>query len=312
MHKKQLISIIVSPKDCSRCHQTEFEEMDGSHHSKGGQILASLDNLIIYRAKVDEMNLESDKWVAGVDYSAAPTCATCHMSATATQGVTHDVGDRISWTLRPPISTKLNMIKLENGDEFDLPADKPLPKIGDEAKGSKVKQIISWEQRRDKMKDVCLACHTDRQVDGHYMQFDNVVELYNDKFAKPIAAMMGELKTAGYITGAPFDEKIEWTWWEIWHHEGRVARHGAAMMGPDYTWWHGIYEVAQHTYFKWIPEMKEVVMKKDGNTKFADALLEKYFKPIDGHDWYFNGLSKEAIEKVRKGFEDRYGKGSLK
>jgi hypothetical protein len=22
------------------------------------------------------------------------------------------------------------------------------------------------------------------------------------------------------------------------------------MSGPDYTWWHGIYEVAQHTYFK--------------------------------------------------------------
>jgi hydroxylamine dehydrogenase len=58
--------------------------------------------------------------------------------------------------------------------------------------------------------------------------------------------------------------------------------------------------------------MKEVVMKKDGNTKFADELMEKYFKPIDGHDWYFNGLSKDAIEKVRKGYEDRYGKGSLK
>lgn len=37
------------------------------------------------------------------------------------------------------------------------------------------------------------------------------------------------------------------------------------MMGPDYTWWHGIYEVAQHTYFKWIPELREVVHKKDGN-----------------------------------------------
>ena len=25
---------------------------------------------------------------------------------------------------------------------------------------------------------------------------------------------------------------------EIWHHEGRVARHGASMMAPDYTHWH--------------------------------------------------------------------------
>lgn len=292
------------PDTCGRCHLgPDHPQKEVYEESKHG---------ILFKSFESEMNMESKKWVVGVDYTAAPTCATCHMGATREQGVTHDVGERISWTLRPPISTKLNMVRLENGDEFDLPISKPLPKIGDEVKGSKVKSILTWDQRRGKMKDVCAACHTDRQVDGHYDQFDNVVELYNDKFAKPIAAMMEELKAAGYITPVPFDEKIEWTWWEIWHHEGRTARHGAAMMGPDYTWWHGIYEVAQHTYFKWIPEMKEVVMKKDGNTKFADDLLVKYFKPIPGHDWYFNGLSKEAIEKTRKAFEERYGKGSLK
>jgi hypothetical protein len=138
------------------------------------------------------------------------------------------------------------------------------------------------------------------------------VNLYNDKFAKPIAAAMKDLVAKGYVTAAPFDEKIEWTWWEIWHHEGRRARHGASMMGPDYTWWHGIYEVAQHTYFKWIPEMKEAVRKKDGNEDAANAILEKYFKPIPGHDWYFNGISKDSIEKTRAAFEERYGKGSMK
>jgi hydroxylamine dehydrogenase len=84
------------------------------------------------------------------------------------------------------------------------------------------------------------------------------------------------------------------------------------MSGPDYTWWHGIYDVAKHTYFEFIPELKEVAMKKDGNEKFAEEMLEKHFKPIEGHDWYFSGMSKEAIEKVRKGFEARYGKGALK
>lgn len=48
-----------------------------------------------------------------------------------------------------------------------------------------------------------------------------------------------------------------------------------------------------------------------GNEEFATAMLEKHFKPIDGHAWYFEGMSKEAIEKVRKGFEARYGKGAL-
>ena len=405
-HKKQMISIIVTPKDCARCHNTEFQEMDGSHHAKGGQILASLDNLlgevvggpaavnagcrqchgavveigkdgkptpgtwpntgigrvnpdgsmgsctachgrhrfsraqartpdtcgkchvgpdhpqieiyneskhgIIYRAKVDEMNLDSDKWVAGIDYTAAPTCATCHMSAGGEEGKTHNVGDRISWTLRPPISQKINLVKLENGDEFDVKEGSPLPKVGDEAKGSKVVEILTWKDRRGKMQEICAACHSAGVIEGHYKQFDDVVDLYNDKFAKPIAAIMGELKKAGYITGTPFDEKIEWTWWEIWHHEGRRARHGASMNGPDYTWWHGIYDVAKNTYFEWIPELKEVVHKKDGNEKFADAMLEKYFRPIDGHAWFFEGMNKEQLDKVRKGFEARYGKGALK
>jgi hypothetical protein len=73
-----------------------------------------------------------------------------------------------------------------------------------------------------------------------------------------------------------------------------------------------MYEVAQHTYFKWIPELKEVVIEKDGNDEFAVALLEKHFKPIEGHDWYFSGMGKEQIEKVRKAFEARYGQGALK
>ena len=293
-YEGQLISIIVTPKDCSKCHQTEFEEMDGSHHSKGGQILASLDNLlgevvggpaavnagcrqchgavieigedgkptpttwpntgigrinpdgstgscnachgrhrfskaqartpdtcgkchvgpdhpqievyneskhgIIYRAMIDEMNLQSDKWVAGVDYSAAPTCATCHMSAGGKEGKTHNVGDRISWTLRPPISQKINLVRLENGDEFDVKEGGEIPNAGDVAKGSTVVEVVTWQERRKKMQEVCRACHSDSVIEGHYNQFDNVVELYNEKFAKPIAAVMGELKKAGYTT----------------------------------------------------------------------------------------------------------------
>ncbi|QEP41902.1 cytochrome C552 [Ectothiorhodospiraceae bacterium BW-2] len=406
MHEGELISIIVTPKDCSSCHTTEFEEMDGSHHSKAGEILASLDNLlgevvggpaavnagcrqchggvveigedgkplpgswpntgigrinpdgskgsctachgrhgfskaqartpdtcgkchvgpdhpqievyneskhgIIYRASIDEMNLKSDKWVAGIDYVAAPTCATCHMSAGGEEGKTHNVGERISWTLRPPISHKLNLVRLENGDEFDVKEGAEIPQVGDMAKGSRVIEVLTWQDRRNKMKSVCSACHSGSVIEGHYKQFDDLVDLYNEKFAKPIAAIMGVLKQEGYITSGPFDDAIEWTWWEIWHHEGRRARHGASMSGPDYAWWHGIYDVAKHTYMKFIPELKEVVMHKDGNTQRADELLAKYFGSHEGHDWYFNGMSKEQLDTVRKGFEARYGKGALK
>lgn len=293
-----------TPDTCGKCHLgPDHPQIEIYNESKHG---------IVYRAKTNEMNLNSKKWVAGVDYTAAPTCASCHMGATRKQAVTHDVGERISWTLRPAISTKLNMIRLSNGDEFDQPEGKALPKIGDEIKGAKVTEILTWSQRRKLMEDVCLACHSQGMVNGHYKQFDDLVNLYNDKYAKPIAAVMKELQDKGYLTASPFDEKIEWTWYEIWHHEGRRARHGASMNGPDYAWWHGIYEVSQRTYFEWIPELKEVVRKKDGNEKFAEEMLGKYFKPVEGHDWYFNGMSKDAIEKVRKGYEERYGKDTLK
>jgi hypothetical protein len=53
-------------------------------------------------------------------------------------------------------------------------------------------------------------------------------------------------------------------------------------------------------------------MEKDGNEQFAEAMLDQYFKPIDGHSWYFDGMSPDQIDKVRKGFEERYGKGALK
>ncbi|MEO8134666.1 MAG: multiheme c-type cytochrome [Betaproteobacteria bacterium] len=293
-----------APESCAKCHLgPDHPQIEIYNESKHG---------ILYRANVPDMNMKSKTWRPGVEYSAAPTCSTCHMGATTTQAVTHDVGERISWTLRPAISTRLNMVRLNNGDEFDQPESAPLPKIGDEVKGAKVIEILTWDKRRERMADVCKACHAPGLVAGHYKQFDDIVNLYNDKFAKPIAASMKELQDKGYITAAPFDDKIEWTWWEIWHHEGRRARQAAAMGGPDFTWWQGIYEVAQHTYFKWIPEMKEAVRKKDGNENFATALLEKYFRPVDGHDWYFNGISKDAIDKVRKGYEERYGKDSMK
>ena len=35
---------------------------------------------------------------------------------------------------------------------------------------------------------------------------------------------------------------MELQYYELWHHEGRLARRGATMLAPDYAWWHGFYE----------------------------------------------------------------------
>ncbi len=240
------------PENCGKCHLgPDHPQIEIYNESKHG---------IQYRANIAKMNLDSKSWVVGKDYSAAPTCATCHMSATPNQGVTHDVGDRISITLRPAIS-----IKLDN-----------------------------WEHRRISMQDVCSNCHATDWVNNFYVQYEATIDLYNEKFAKPAKSIMDKLYAAKKLTPTPFDEKIEWTYYELWHHQGRRARMGTAMMGPDYTQWHGFFEVAKSFYMEFIPEAEQLM---PGVT--ADVMKSDY------HKWTA-GLSKEELQQQIDFYKQRY------
>jgi hydroxylamine dehydrogenase len=231
------------PENCGKCHMgPDHPQAEIYNESKHG---------IQFRANIAKMNLESKTWVVGKDYWSAPTCATCHMSATSNQAVTHDVGDRISFTLRPVVS-----VKLEN-----------------------------WEKRRAAMQDVCSNCHATGWVENFYKQYEGTILLYNEKFAKPAKAIMEKLYAAGKLTRTPFDEKIEWIYYELWHHQGRRARMGTAMMGPDYTQWHGFYEVAKSFYNEFLPEAERLM---PGIT--ADLLKTDY------HKWTA-GLTPEQIQQ---------------
>jgi hypothetical protein len=257
---------------------------------------------ILYRANRESLNLDRDVWRAGKDYHSGPTCSSCHMSAAGSMGVTHDVGERIAWTLRPPISRRLNMVIYEDDSKKDiLGADPDLPEAGEMHDGKKVKAVLPWEARRDNMLEVCTQCHGSQFAQAAYAQFEGVVELYNEKFAGPAKAIISELKTRGIITKADFDDPIEWTWWELWHHEGRRGRHGAAMQGPDYTWWHGLYEVAKHFYQEFIPELEDAA-----GDELATELLERYVYNQEGHRWHRDGMSKEALERIQKFYDERY------
>ena len=44
--KPIFINTVVSPKQCAACHEKEVAQHQPSHHAKGGQILASLDNIM--------------------------------------------------------------------------------------------------------------------------------------------------------------------------------------------------------------------------------------------------------------------------
>lgn len=393
-HENHFVSVIVSPKDCQRCHPKEVTEFTESHHADAGKILGSLDNVLAevvegnssfmgrspasvsgceqchgsvvkmnpdgkpdpstwpntgigrvnpdgskgscsachvrhkfskaqarrpencgkchlgpdhphkeiydeskhginFYANIDRMNLDSSKWIVGEDYTAAPTCATCHMSATRELPVTHDVGNRISWTLRPPISQKIDAV----------------------AKGVNI-PVKPWEKRRADMKEICTTCHAAPFVDGFYQQFDAAVNLYNNKFAVPGSKLMALLKKEKLITpDIAFDEKIEWTWFYLWHHEGRRARHGAAMMAPDYVQWHGFYEVAERFYMELVPEVREIIVhaKGEGGEKAESAIrVKKLLDEIlnsEDHRWFIGKIDPEvkaARKKALDEFKKRY------
>jgi hypothetical protein len=100
-----------------------------------------------------------------------------------------------------------------------------------------------------------------------------------------------------------FVEPVQWTFWELWHHEGRRARHGASMMGPDYTHWHGMYEVSKHFYEKFVPEVIELAERKGRGKEWKqrmDALLSR-----PEHLW-LKGLSPEEAGALQKAYEHRY------
>jgi hydroxylamine dehydrogenase len=405
-HNGKLVSVIVTPKDCSRCHTKEFDEFENSHHSKAGRIMGSLDNTLAevvegntgmktegfpegisaaavngcwqchgsvvkinkngrpdpatwpntgmgrvnpdgtegsctachqrhefsvaqarqpencgkchlgpdhpqmeiyqeskhginYYANKDKMNLDSVKWVVGEDYFAAPTCATCHMSATADMPVTHNVGLRIKWNNRPP------QLKLahETDKAWNLAS-----------------AAITGDMRKANMEKVCEKCHNINFVEAFYQQYEAQLQLYSEKWAKPGANLFKKatevLKAVKGKEYAAFAQKIDYTWFELWHHEGRRVRHAASMQAPDYTQWHGNYDLAKNWYGSYVPELKEVIkmgMESDNPDaeKLADE-LENMLNEVmndDNHRWSAgkeDASVKSERDKRVKEFKDRY------
>jgi hypothetical protein len=199
------------PEACGQCHLgPDHPQIEIYMESKHGDI---------YTAHGQDYNWDAapGTWTPGVDYRA-PTCAVCHMSGAGTTLTSHDVTERLAWESQAPLTVRPN--------EF-----KPFP-----AK-------TNPEVEREKMKQICLQCHGKTWTDGHFVQMDETMTTYNDVYFKPAKAKLEELYSKGLLDKTRyFDERLEVDFYELWHHEGRRARFGAAMMAPDYNWWHGFYE----------------------------------------------------------------------
>jgi hypothetical protein len=167
-----------------------------------------------------------------------------------------------------------------------------------------VARVIDWKARRELMTGVCFNCHNRTYVDNFYRQFDGLVTLYNEKFAVPAKTIVDELTQQGLLNAkAPFEEELQMIFYELWHHEGRRARHGASMMGPDYTHWHGMYEVGKHFYFKFLPGVVELAERKGRGPEWR-AKVEA-LRARDEHVWQ-RGLTPDEARALERQYQERY------
>lgn len=152
----------------------------------------------------------------------AATCAICHMSGFGTVSTTHDVGDRLTWYLFAPISER-----------------RP-----------------DWQNNMARMQGVCLECHNTNFITNFYTAADKATERVNE-LVRESDEIMKPLIDQNYLTPEPFDEPVDYVYFELWHHWGRTAKFGVWMQGPDYSQWHGAYELLAD-----LAELREIVEDK--------------------------------------------------
>ncbi|MDH3943973.1 MAG: multiheme c-type cytochrome [Anaerolineae bacterium] len=177
---------------------------------------------IAYATSGDDWNWDADAGTLDTLDFPAPTCAICHMSSFGGQGTTHDVGDRLTWYLFSAVSER-----------------RP-----------------TWQENKTNMQSVCGECHNDVFIDEFYTAADGLVEAVN-AWVLESRDIIQPLVDNGLLTEAPFDEPIDFVFFDLWHHWGRTAKFGAWMQGPDYSQWHGVYELLRE-----LAELREMVAEK--------------------------------------------------
>ncbi|MCH8839447.1 MAG: ammonia-forming cytochrome c nitrite reductase subunit c552 [Planctomycetes bacterium] len=163
---------------------------------------------VLFNAQKHSFHLDADPKKLTTKDMSVPTCSTCHMSGLEGQKVTHDTSERLSWYLFAHVSTKR----------------------------------ANYTAARDEMQETCLKCHAQQQVTQFYEEAEQVVASTNER-VKEVRQIVQSLRADGLLTPEPFDEPIEFLFFDYWHLYGRTAKHGAFMGGADFVQWHGTYEL---------------------------------------------------------------------
>ena len=205
--------------DCTKCHlRHTFEVAQARKPETCGQCHLGPDHPQLeiynesahgayYQANKEKFNMDAPAGTLTVKDFPAPTCATCHMSAFGSVKGTHNVGERLMYQLQPE-TAKVRANGLKN---------------------------------RETLNAICLNCHTQSFVTNELTKAGKIIDITNQNVAQG-KKIITDLRSSGLLGTKAFQDPLDFTYFELWHHEGRRARFGAVMFGPDYVNWHGIYE----------------------------------------------------------------------
>jgi hypothetical protein len=167
---------------------------------------------VMFHAQEKLLNLDAPPKSLTTRDMFVPTCATCHMSGLNGQKVTHDPSERLSYYLADPIT-------------------KPRPN-----------KVAAQEQ----MKQLCGQCHTRPLIERVYTEAERVVVDTNAR-VEVASDIVTRLRKDGILTTPPFSQPIDFVYFDLWHYDGRTAKHGAFMGGADFIQWHGNYPMLART-----------------------------------------------------------------
>ena len=167
---------------------------------------------VLFEAQRDQLNLKAAPASLTTRDMFVPTCATCHMSGVNGLKMTHDPSERLSYYLADAIT----------------------------------KQRPDYLRAQESMKQVCGQCHAQTLVNRVYDQAEKVVTDTNTK-VQAAKDIVDGLRKDNLLTGAPFSNPIDFTYFDLWHYDGRTSKHGAFMGGADFVQWHGNYPILRKT-----------------------------------------------------------------
>ncbi len=228
------VQMARQPYACAECHKgpdvPAYKVYQVSKHAG------------VFQAMNKEWDLKALPWTVGRDFSA-PTCAACHLSllvdaeGTVLARRTHRMNDRLWWRLiglvySHPHPKDPDTSKIKNADGLTLAttlAGRPASRY----------LIDAQEQaaRRERMRQVCLACHSSQWVEGQFARLKTAVASADAMVLAATRVMQG-IWAQGLARGlaqgeSPFDEYIEQLWVEQWLLYANSVRLASAMMGPD-------------------------------------------------------------------------------